>query len=141
MEARLMRARIEDELSLLRVVYGVVEHAEAGGEDWFRIRSYGIPKGWLLSGSPVSEIAVAFLIKADYPGGAPYGFLTPVGLTSRGAPPQNTGALSKLVPFPGDWLHFSWQPESGWQPSDDPAKGSNLVSWARGFAARLREGA
>jgi hypothetical protein len=135
-----MRARIQGELDLLRAVYGAVEHAEAGGEDWFRI-PYGIPNGWLLNGTAVTEIPVAFLIKGDYPGGAPYGFLTPAGLTFRGAPPQSTGARPKPVPFPGDWLHFSWQPESGWQPSDDPPKGSNLVSWARSFAARLREGA
>ena len=136
-----MRARIEDELRLLCGAYEAVEHAEAGGEDWFRIPSYGIPDGWLLNGAPVSEIPVAFLIKPDYPGGAPYGFLTPAGLTFRGAPPQSTGAPPKPVPFPGEWVHFSWQPESGWQPSGDPAKGSNLVSWARSFAVRLRQGA
>jgi hypothetical protein len=136
-----MRARIEDELKLLRAVYGTVEHAEAGGEDWFRISSYSIPQGWLLNGELVSKIPVVFLIKGDYPGGAPYGFLSPAGLTFGGKPPQSTGGPPKAVPFTGDWLHFSWQPESGWQPTNDPSKGSNLVSWARSFAARLREGA
>ncbi len=136
-----MRARIEDELRLLRAVYGAVEHTEAGGEDWFRIPSYRIPAGWLLNGKPVSEIPIVFLIKADYPGGAPYGFLTPAGLTFGGNAPQSTGPPPKPVPIPGDWLHFSWQPESGWKPNNDPTKGSNLVSWARSFAARLREGA
>ena len=136
-----MRARIEQELALLRATFAAVDHAEAGGEDWFHIPSYGIPDGWLLNGQGVTKIPVAFLIKADHPGGQPYGFLTPAGLTFRGKAPQNTGAPPKPVPFEGNWLHFSWQPEAGWHPSVDLAKGSNLVSWARSFAARLREGA
>ena len=135
-----MRPRIDDELKLLRAVYGA-EHVESGGEDWFHIPSYGISDDWRLNGESVSEIPIAFLIKADYPGGQPYGFLTPAGLTFRGKAPQNTGRPPKPVPFPGTWLHFSWQPETGWQPTSDPSKGSNLVSWVRGFAARLREGA
>ena len=136
-----MRTRIEQELNLLRSVYGAVEHTEAGGEDWFHIPAYGVPEGWLLNSDLVTEMPVVFLIKADYPGGPPYGFLMPANLTFGGNAPNNTGGPPKPVPFPGNWIHFSWQPESGWQPTANPTKGSNLVSWARSFAARLREGA
>jgi hypothetical protein len=134
-----MRARIEAELALLRGVYGDVEHKEEGGEDWFRVPSYATPEGWLLNAVRAAVVPVAFLIKGDYPGAAPYGFLMPAGLTFNGAAPQNTAGPPKQVPFAGSWLHFSWTAED-WRPASEAGKGSNLVSWCRSFAGRLREG-
>jgi hypothetical protein len=138
-EARLMRPRIEAELALLRGVYSAVEHAEEGGEDWFRLPTYATPEGWLVDGARAAAVPIAFLVKADYPGAAPYGFLTPTGLTFNGGAPQNTGQPPKPVPFPGNWLHFSWTAED-WRVAGDPRTGSNLVAWCRSFATRLREG-
>jgi hypothetical protein len=134
-----MRARIEAELALHRAVYGRVEHAEADGEDWFRLPAYSGPPGWERGGEPVAVTPVSFLVKADYPGAAPYGFLVPAGMTFGGTAPQNTSGPPKPVPFAGDWLHFSWAVDD-WKATGDPGRGSNLVAWCRSFATRLKEG-
>lgn len=135
-----MRPRIERELALLHQVYGAVDHLEEAGEDWFRLPRYVVPPGWQLGGKNIDHLPVAFLIKADYPGAAPYGFLLPRGVSFGSAAPKNTGDPPKPVPFPGEWLHFSWSVEN-WAATDDVNKGSNLVAWCRSFAVRLKEGA
>ena len=135
-----MRLRLEEELSLLREPYGAVVHVEAGGEDWFQLPSYATPDGWQFDGRAAGEISVCFLIKGDYPGAVPYGFLTPAGLNFNGQAPRSTSAPPKPVPFAGDWLHFSWTLED-WAASAEVRDGSNLLVWCRGFAVRLREGA
>lgn len=135
-----MRPRIEQELTLLRQVYDEVEHAEEAGEDWFQLPRFAIPPGWQNGGKSVDQMPVAFLIKGDYPGAAPYGFLTPKGVTFKDAEPKNTGKPPKPVPFPGEWLHFSWSVEN-WAATVDVKKESNLVAWCRSFAVRLKEGA
>lgn len=135
-----MRPRIEQELALLREAYGGVEHVEQAGEDWFRLPRYPVPAGWRVGDEPVDHLPVAFLVKGDYPGAAPYGFLLPRGVNFKGAAPSNTGNPPKPVPFTGEWLHFSWSVEN-WAASDDVRKRSNLIAWCRSFAVRLREGA
>jgi hypothetical protein len=135
-----MRPRIEQELELLRGVYGEVLHAEEGGEDWFYLPRYTVPQGWRIGAQVVTEIQIVFLVKADYPGAAPYGFLVPRGTNFDGATANNTGDPPKPVPFPGEWIHFSWTVEN-WMASNDVQKGSNLLAWCRSFAERLREGA
>ena len=90
-----MRARMKVEFARLREVYGEVEHAEAGGEDWFKIPSYLLPEGWMVSDQSSATVPIVFLVKADYPGGSPYGFLTPVGLNFQGAAPNNTGEAAR----------------------------------------------
>lgn len=135
-----MRPRMREEYEFLRARFGDVLHAEAGGEDWFQIPHYSLPDGWLVDGTRVDSIPVVFLVKADYPAAAPYGFLTPAGLTFGANAPQSTGAPPKEVPFAGRWLHFSWTVEE-WRPAAELGKGSNLVAWCHSFAARLREGA
>ncbi len=135
-----MRPRIKQELELLRRVYGAVGHAEQDGEDWFHLPVYPVPKGVRLGNKSVDQIPVAFPIKADYPGKEPYGFLTPKNINFNGATPNNTGEPPKPVPFPGEWIHFSWTVEN-WVAGADAAKGSNLVAWCRSFGVRLKEGA
>jgi hypothetical protein len=133
-----MRPRIEQELALLRRV-GEVEHTEVAGEDWFRLPRNQLPPGWRIGDKAVTEIPVIFLIKADYPGSPPYGFLAPVGLNCNGTPPGNTGGAPKPPPFSGDWMHFSWSVEN-WTATADVNKGSNLLAWCRSFGERFKEG-
>ena len=135
-----MRARMKVEFARLREVYGEVEHAEAGGEDWFKIPSYPLPEGWMVSDQSSATVPIVFLVKADYPGGSPYGFLTPVGLNFQGAAPNNTGEAPGPVPFEGDWIFFSWHCED-WPGCNELRQGPDLVSWCRSFKRRLSEGA
>lgn len=135
-----MRPRIEQEMALLRQVYGEVGHVDEAGEDWFHLPHYPMPPGWHLGDKAVEDQPLAFLIKADYPGAAPYGFLTPKALNFNGTAPNETGDPPKPVPFPGEWVHFSWTVEN-WAAAGEVTKGSNLLAWCRSFAVRLREGA
>ncbi len=135
-----MRPRIAQELDLLKRVYGDLEHIEAEGEDWICLPRYPVPKGWQINGQTVRSTPIAFLVKADYPGVAPYGFLMPAGIAFEGCPPGSTGDPPKPVPFPGDWLHFSWSVEN-WAASSNACQGSNLIAWCRSFRVRLKEGA
>jgi hypothetical protein len=139
MEARLMRARIEQELALLRKYYPDVEHREHGGEDWFRIPLYPFPAGWQIGEVPIEKDQLAFKIVATYPIGEPYGFAAPAGINFKGTPPNNAGSAVS-TPFGNSWEQFSWSPD-GWAPSSDPATGSNLLAWVRSFTQRLKEGA
>ncbi len=134
-----MRSRIEQELAVLRPVYRTVDHVEQAGEDWFRLDPYPLPLDWRIGIEVVTEVPIAFLIKPDYPGSPPYGFLTPSGMNFKGTAPKNTGNPPKPVPFEGDWLHFSWEVRD-WSTTSEVTKGSNLLAWSRSFAVRLKEG-
>jgi hypothetical protein len=134
-----MRARIEQELALLRQHYGAVDHAEAAGDDWFRLPCYRLSQGWRIGEREVAEVPIAFLVTAAHPGTAPYGFLAPANMNFKGAAPANTGSPPKTPPFAGDWMHFSWSVEN-WMATNDVCKGSNLLAWCRGFAERFKEG-
>jgi len=134
-----MRARIEQELALLRQYYPDVEHSHIAGEDWFRIPRYCFPPGWCIDSEPVSTAPIAFKIVAAYPAGEPYGFFTPAKANFNGQAPNNAAPASG-VPFGGDWHHFSWAPD-GWSPTNEVRMGSNLLVWVRSFAQRLAEGA
>lgn len=135
-----MRPRIAQELDLLKRVYGDLEHIEEAGEDWICLPRYIVPKGWQISGQAVQSAPIAFLVKADYPGVAPYGFLMPASIAFEGTSPASTGVPPKQVPFPGEWLHFSWS-ALNWAAGSNPCQGSNLVEWCRSFSIRLKEGA
>lgn len=135
-----MRPRITEEWALLRQHFGEVEHAEAAGEDWFKLPRYPLPSGWSIGGAAVEEVPIVFLVTAGHPGAPPYGFLAPAGLNFKGAAPGNTGPAPKPPPFAGEWMHFSWSVED-WAATGDIRKGSNLLAWARGFAQRFAEGA
>ena len=135
-----MRPRIAQELDLLKQVYGDVQHIEEAGEDWFCLPGYPVPNGWQIDGSAVQSAPIALLVKADYPGVAPYGFLMPASISFEGSSPGSTGDPPKEVPFPGGWLHFSWSAEK-WEPSSNACQGSNLVIWCDSFSVRLKEGA
>jgi hypothetical protein len=135
-----MRARIEQELALLREQHPDVEHAELNGEDWFRLPRYSIPEGWQEGKTPVSTTDMVFQVKANYPGTKPYGFLAPVDLNFKGNPPvNNVGDPPANPPFEGSWRHFSWDVEE-WTAKADVRKGSNLLVWCRSFRIRLQEG-
>ena len=134
-----MRPRLSAEFQLLRQVYAGAEHAEQGGEDWFRLPAYRFPPGWRLGECDIAEAPVAFKVVATYPAGEPYGFAVPMELNFEGATPQNAAA-SVTTPFGETCRLFSWQPD-GWFPTDDPRIGSNLLAWARSFVHRLKEGA
>ena len=135
-----MRPRIGDELALLRQVYGGIEHVEEAGEDWIYFPRYVAPAGLCLGDEAVEELPVACLIKADYPGEPPYGFLVPRNVNFKGVQPKNAGDPPKPAPFSGEWIHFSWTVEN-WAAASDVRKGSNLLAWCRSFAVRLGEGA
>lgn len=126
-----MKSRLEQELELLRHHYGEVDFDAASG--WFQIRVFPYPAPCRPDSAPI-----AFPISPAYPGANPYGFAIPADLTfgdrrfAGNAPPSPP-------PFAGGWVFLSWQPE-GWIPTADLLSGSNLWGWARGFAARLREG-
>lgn len=134
-----MRARIEQELALLRQYYPDIEHLEHAGEDWFRLPRFPFPSGWRIGNTAITEAPIAFKIVATYPTGEPYGFAAPAGINFNGKPPTNPGSQVDY-PFEGSWQHFSWAPD-GWHPTNDPRKGSNLLAWVRSFAQRLKEGA
>jgi hypothetical protein len=134
-----MRQRIQQELVLLKDRYCGLRHAELLGEDWFLLPQYPFPPGWQEGSTIVRDTAVAFSVNASYPIGEPYAFLIPTGLTFGGAPPGNAGA-ARPCPFVGQWMQLSWGP-ADWRPTDSVETGSNLLVWARSFAARLREGA
>ena len=135
-----MRLRITQDLDQLKLVYSNLEHKEVEGEDWIYIPRYPVPKGWQISGQTIRSAPVAFLVKADYPGEAPYGFLMPKSITFKGSPPGSTGVPPIPVPFPGDWIHFSWLAEN-WASDSDTCLVSNLITWCRSFLVRLKEGA
>jgi hypothetical protein len=135
-----MRARIRDELALLQRYFGDVEHTEANGEDWFRIPRYAMPNGWRIGNVAAGAVPVCFLVKGNYPGDAPYGFLAPAVLNFKGTAPNNTGGPPSAPPFSGAWLHFSWSVEN-WAATADVCKGSNLLAWVRSFTVRFEEGA
>lgn len=135
-----MRPRIAEELELLREQYGEVEHAEAAGEDWFKLPRYQLPPGWRLGDEAVDQVPVAFPVTAAYPGAAPYGFLAPADLNFEGKGPLNAKSPPKAPPFEGNWMHFSWSVED-WRATDAVRKGSNLFAWARSFRQRFKEGA
>lgn len=139
MEERFMRPLIKAELARLREVYGEVEHMEVGGEDWFKIVRYPLPDGCWINGEEEASAPFAFVIKADYPGGTPYGFLTPSGLSFSGTAPNNTGAAPESVPFEGEWMLFSWHCED-WPARVEGEQGPDLVRWSRSFWKRLSEG-
>lgn len=135
-----MRARMVEELTLLRENFAGVEHLEQAGEDWFMLPRYSFPAGWRIGQDAIEFASVAFKILAAYPSAEPYGFLAPAGVNFKGSPPGNAGSAIK-VPFSGEWQHFSWQPDGSWAPAHEVRAGSNLLIWARSFAQRLAEGA
>jgi hypothetical protein len=78
-----MRARIEQELLLLRQYYPDIEHKEHAGEDWFRLPEYPFPRCWRIKGTPITEAPIVFKIVAAYPTGEPYGFAAPAGINLK----------------------------------------------------------
>lgn len=135
-----MRTRIEQELALLRGAYPEVEHLESNGEDWFRLPAYPFPDGWRMGDNTIEKCPVVFKLTATYPTAQPYGFMAPNGINFKGAAPGNSG-LVPISAFPGTWIQFSWQPDGNWEPKSEAVGGSNILSWVRSFAQRLKEGA
>lgn len=130
-----MADRIDEELMLLRTRFPDIEYVPEGR--WVRIPTYHLPGDWSRAATEV-----AFQIQAGHPGAPPYGIYVPASLLFRDARPNNyTEPANNHPPFPGTWGVFSWQPDDGqWRPAAELTKGSNLLNWVLGFAARFREG-
>ena len=135
-----MRTRILQELALLTSAHPGVKHAELNGEDWFLLPNYHLPSGWRILETAVETADLTFKLCAAYPTGEPYAFLLPTGINFNGQAPSNAGPASG-VPFPGNWIQFSWSPEAGWTPAAQAEDGSNMLAWTRSFSQRLKEGA
>lgn len=135
-----MRSRIAEELALLRQFYQDVRHAEHGGDDWFLIPRYRSPQGWTRASASVVEIPITFFVTTAHPMSKPYAFMVPHDLRWGATVPNNAGGVSKAPPFSAQWMQLSWDVED-WKPHAEIAKGSNLLTWARSFANRLKEGA
>ena len=134
-----MRARISEELALLRETFGEVDHVEAEGADWFRIKRYPFPTGWAAKQGEIEHAEVLFNANASYPTGDPYAFWAPLGLLFNGQAPQNVTVVPNAA-FGGQWLQFSWAPDQTWRVAATVRGGSNLRDWAKSFATRLAEG-
>jgi hypothetical protein len=126
-----MTPRLEQELELLRHHYGDTDFD--GGSGWFQIRAYPYPQ-------PCQPVLapIIFQVSPAFPGANPYGFAIPSGTTFDGRPFSGSPPPSS-PPYSGTWLFLSWQPDD-WIATADLLTGSNLWGWARGFAARLKEG-
>lgn len=136
-----MATRVDDELGLLQGAYPGAGHVEKDGNHWFLLPQYRFPPGWRLHDKEVEAASISFMINAGYPGQQPYAFMVPAGMTFGGVAPTNSTAVPEgQNPFPGKWLQLSWTPDFPWQADSDVLAGSNLLHWARSFAARLREG-
>lgn len=127
---------VERNLELLRGVFPTLEYQLLDGVNWVRIASYRLPAGvW-----QQETVELAFRIPAE-PGEAPYGFWV------RPNPSPLNGAAIGNYTYPAmtawgdDWGQFSFAPEGPWQPKADVDSGANMVNYALGIAARLREGA
>lgn len=135
-----MRARIQQELALLTPAHAGVQHVELNGEDWFMLPAYPMPEGWRLKEVAITATTAVFKLNPGYPNVEPYAFLLPAGINFNGQAPQSTSSVGG-VPFPGQWLQFSWSPTENWTPAAIANEGSNMLAWARSFTHRLKEGA
>lgn len=131
----LFEERVAAEVELLRRVFPNLQYQPSG--HWVLLPGYEMPTGWNMTASDV-----AFQVSVSYPGTPPYGLYAPSGLRFKEAVPANySDPAGTQPPFPGRWAVFSWQPDDGqWTPHAEPAKGTNLVNWALGFAQRFRQG-
>ena len=129
-----MQERINEELNLIRQWFPGVEYHEEGY--WIRIPSFHLPEGW-----NQSSTEVVFQVPIGYPGSPPYGIYVPIGIQFHNSKPDNyVEPAGNQPPFTGSWGVFSWSPGNGWRATADLRKGSNLLNWVLGFAARFSEG-
>lgn len=131
-----MKERIENEIQLLKEYYQKVEYIENG--QWVHIESYPIPSGLKCNRTSTD---VCFQIPPQYPGTPPYGFYVPAGILFDGNKPKDYNEpVPNNPPFSGNWGLFSWTIETGWHPTVDLLKGSNLLNFVRTFKDRFIEG-
>jgi hypothetical protein len=129
-----MTERIDQEVALLQTAYpGLEWRADAF---WARIPEYPVPPGpWTLA-----VIEVAFRIPPGLPGEAPYAFQVRPGLESTVGGAIGNYAYPVSNPCFGEgWGQFSWSPEE-WAPHSEIRRGSNMFTFVRSFADRLKEG-
>jgi hypothetical protein len=127
---------VEDNLALLRTAYPDLEYCLDGGMHWVRIPSYPLPAGiWT-----VDSVEVAFRVPAQ-PGEAPYGFWVLPGLMLAGGGTINNYTFPASTSWGSGWGQFSFSLAEPWQPKADVRAGLNMLSFARGIADRLAEGA
>lgn len=128
-----MSEHVAKQLELLRSSFPELVYLEA--DHWVRLESLAVPVGW-----SAEFVDVAFRIPGEA-AAAPYGFYVDPPITlANGSPPSNyTHPIPPgTVPFPGDWALFSWSP-TNWRPHHDPAKGDNMLNFARSISDRLVE--
>jgi hypothetical protein len=128
-----MSEHVSKQLELLRTAFPELEYLEA--DHWVRIEDRSVPAGW-----SAESVDVAFRIPAD-PGTPPYGFYVapPITLANGRVPGNYTYPIPpETVPFAGEWGLFSWSP-ANWRPHHDPAKGDNMLDFARSLSDRLAE--
>jgi hypothetical protein len=85
-------------------------------------------------------VELAFQIPERIPGQAPYGFHVRPGVALRSGGPPNNYTFPTTNPWGDGWGTFSWQLEH-WNPGARACEGSNMVTFARSFAERFRQGA
>lgn len=134
-EGKVMQARIDEEIGLLRRYHPDLQHHASSG--WVLVPCYPLPPHW---NRGVTD--VAFQIPAGYPGAPPYGIYVPAGLRYNESKPNSfTEPANIQPPFQGAWAVFSWSPENGqWRPTGKLTSGSNLLNWVQGFADRFKDG-
>ena len=126
-----MNARIREELELVRLRFGDLEHSLASGT--VVVKHVRLPGGW-----DREETDLLFLIPSGYPVTPPDNFYADNALRlSSGREP---GSCSKDQSQQGRlWLMFSWHLDDEWRPHADPTRGDNLVTFLLKCLDRLKE--
>jgi len=98
------------------------------------IKDHPLPEGW---SHDVTDVLV--VIPTNYPGGRPDNVCARPDLRlADGKTPANT--MGEHAYTARNWLQFSWHPEeSQWRATNDPAVGSNLLSYLLGAVKRFEE--
>lgn len=128
-----MSEHVARQLELLRSSLPELEYLEA--DHWVRLESRSVAAGW-----SAGSVDVAFRIPVEA-ATAPYGFYVspPITLANGSAPGNYTHPIPPgTVPFAGEWGLFSWSP-TNWRPHQDPAKGDNMLNFARSISDRFLE--
>jgi hypothetical protein len=127
-----LRDRLEQELPLLLQAYPT---AQLDLDQLVVVLAdYPLAPGW-----SHTTTDVLFAIPANYPAGQPDNVCARPDLTlAGGTPPGNN--QGQQTHAGRTWLQLSWHVEpSDWQPTADPADGSNLADYLTGALSRFDE--
>lgn len=122
--------RRRQEIQLLRVKYGQVEHGP--NLDWILFKEFPLPPGW---NRQTTELLV--IIPAGYPTTPPDNFYVRNGLRlANGGLPGNYSENQTVLG--GSWAQFSFHAQ-GWNASPDFKEGDNLLTFMLVVKRRLEE--